>query len=242
MNGPLFSIIIPCYNAASTIGQTLDSILKQKLQDYEVIVVDGGSSDETINIVQSKIPKAITFSEPDNGVYDAVNKGILNASGLYIYIIGSDDVLANENVLQSVAELQKVAPDVIYGDVQYINKSNRLVPDRHFSQWSNNIYWKNTLHQQGCFYKKEIFKKALFNPTYKVLGDYDFHLFLFINSFSSARLNEVVAVCEAQGLSKRFEFALYREELEIKKKRLPLSLYILNIFWVRLKYVAKNFF
>ncbi len=241
MNGPLFSIIIPCCNAASTIGQTLDSILNQTFLNYEVIVIDGGSLDESLVIVQSKLPQAITISEADNGVYDAINKGIQRATGKYIYIIGADDVFANDKVLESVAQLQNLAPDVIYGDVQYINKTNRLVPDIHLSYWNSKIYWKNTLHQQGCFYKKEIFNSVLFNPQYKVLGDYDLHLFLFTNSFSNARFDSVVAICEAQGLSKRFNFDLYREELEIKKKRLPLSLYILNIIWVRLKYLAKNF-
>ena len=242
MTEPLFSIIIPCYNAAHTIAQTLTSIQKQTLTAYEVIVADGGSSDDTIAIAQSIVPNAITFSEPDKGVYDAINKGIKKANGKYIYIIGSDDVFANDKVLQSVAKLTEAAPDVVYGDVEYINKTNRLVPDLHHSQWNGKIYWKNTLHQQGCFYKKEIFNNVLFNPQYKVLGDYDFHLFLFTKSFSHVRYNAVVSICEAQGLSKRFKFDLYREELHIKKIRLPLPLFLMNVIWVRLKYLAKNLF
>jgi glycosyltransferase involved in cell wall biosynthesis len=242
MTEPLFSIIIPCYNAAHTIAQTLSSIENQTLKSYEVIVVDGNSTDHTATIVQSIMPKARPFSEPDNGVYDAINKGIKRASGKYIYILGSDDIFANDQVLQSVAQLTENLPDVIYGDVDYINKTNRLVPDQHRSQWNDKIYWKNTLHQQGCFYKKEIFQTILFNPKYRVLGDYDLHLFLYINSFSNSRYNAVVAVCEAQGLSKRFEFDLYREELHIKKNRLPLGLYMISMIWVRLKYLAKNLF
>ena len=242
MTEPLFSIVIPCYNAAYTIAQTLTSIQKQTLTAYEVIVADGGSSDDTIAIAQSIVPNAITFSEPDNGVYDAINKGIKKAKGKYIYIIGSDDVFANDEVLQSVAKLTEAAPDVLYGDVEYINKTNRLVPDQHHSQWNGKIYWKNTLHQQGCFYKKEIFNNVLFNPQYKVLGDYDLHLFLFTNSFSNVRYDAVIAICEAQGLSKRFSFDLYREELLIKKNRLPFALYLINVIWVRLKYLAKNLF
>jgi len=242
MTEPLFSIVIPCYNAAYTIAQTLTSIQKQTLTAYEVIVADGGSSDDTIAIAQSIVPNAITFSEPDNGVYDAINKGIKKAKGKYIYIIGSDDVFANDQVLQSVAKLTEAAPDILYGDVEYINKTNRLVPDQHHSQWNGKIYWKNTLHQQGCFYKKEIFNNVLFNPQYKVLGDYDLHLFLFTNSFSNVRYDAVIAICEAQGLSKRFSFDLYREELLIKKNRLPFALYLINVIWVRLKYLAKNLF
>jgi len=242
MTEPLFSIVIPCYNAAYTIAQTLTSIQKQTLTAYEVIVADGNSLDDTIAIAQSIMPNAITFSEPDNGVYDAINKGIKKAKGKYIYIIGSDDVFANDEVLQSVAKLTEAAPDVLYGDVEYINKTNRLVPDQHHSQWNGNIYWKNTLHQQGCFYKKEIFNNVLFNPQYKILGDYDLHLFLFTNSFSNVRYDAVIAICEAQGLSKRFSFDLYREELLIKKNRLPFALYLINVIWVRLKYLAKNLF
>jgi glycosyltransferase involved in cell wall biosynthesis len=242
MNDPLFSIIIPCYNAAHTIAQTLTSIQKQTLTAYEVIAADGGSTDDTIAIIKSTLPNAITFSEPDHGVYDAINKGIKKATGKYIYIIGSDDFLENNHVLDSVAKLTESSPDVIYGDVQYVHKINRLVPDKHHSQWNAKIYWKNTLHQQGCFYKKEIFNTLLFNPQYKVLGDYDFHLFLFTNSYSNIRYDAVVAVCEAQGLSKNFKFDLYREELKIKKIRLPLSLYLMNVIWVRLKYLAKNLF
>lgn len=242
MTEPLFSIIIPTYNAANTIAQTLTSIQKQTLKFYEVIVVDGRSTDNTIAISQSLVPNAMIFSETDNGVYDAINKGIKKAKGRYIYIIGSDDILANNEVLESVAKLTESTPDVVYGDVDYVNKTNPLVPDKHFSQWNGKIYWKNTLHQQGCFYKKEIFDTIRFDPEYKVLGDYDLHLFLYKNSFSHARYDAVVAVCAAQGLSKRFRFELYREELRIKRNRLPSTIYLMNVIWVRLKYLAKNLF
>ncbi|MFN6377996.1 MAG: glycosyltransferase family 2 protein [Flavobacteriales bacterium] len=242
MSGIVFSIIIPCYNAERSIALTLNSILNQTFKNYEVIIIDGNSNDHTIAIIESLLPSAIIISESDNGVYDAINKGIKKAAGKYIYIIGADDQLYHENTLSDIALITDERPDLIFGDVQYSNKQNLLVPDIHRSKWSNTIYWKNSLHQQGCFYKKEIFNHNSFNSNYKVLGDYDLHLFLFTNKCSAQKYPHIVAICEAQGLSKKFKFELYKEELTIKKNRLPYPLYLMNIIWVRLKYLAKNLF
>ena len=242
MSGIVFTIIIPCYNAERTIALTLDSILKQKFKNYEVIIVDGRSTDRTLELIHSQLPTSIIISEPDNGVYDAINKGIKRATGKYIYVIGSDDQLYNENTLSEIASLTSANADIIYGNVQYSNEQNLLVPDVHFSKWNRTIYWKNSLHQQGCFYKRDIFNSLSFNSTYKILGDYDFHLFLFTNKFTAQEYKHIVAVCEAQGLSKKFKFDLYKEELLIKKNRLPYPLYFMNVIWVRLKYFAKNLF
>ena len=242
MSGIVFTIIIPCYNAERTIALTLDSILKQKFKNYEVIIVDGRSTDRTLELIHSQLPTAIIISEPDNGVYDAINKGIKRATGQYIYVIGSDDQLYNENTLSEIAAISSSNADIIYGDVQYSNKQNLLVPDVHYSKWNNIIYWKNSLHQQGCFYKRDIFNNVSFNSSYKILGDYDFHLFLFTNKFTAQEYKHIVAICEAQGLSKKFKFDLYKEELLIKKNRLPYQLYFMNVIWVRLKYFAKNLF
>ena len=97
------SIIIPTYNSASVLAKALDSIVKQNFTDWEVLVMDGVSTDNTIKVAQSYNDSRIhIFSEPDKGIYDAMNKGIEKAQGEWLYFLGSDDWLLNGNVFDSL--------------------------------------------------------------------------------------------------------------------------------------------
>jgi len=121
MNSPFFSIIIPTYNSEATLQRTLNSILEQLYSNFEIVIVDGISKDNTIAIIQTNASKdnRIKFSsEKDNGIYDAMNKGIHNAGGEWLYFLGSNDYLANNNVLKQVAEnIQNYNGHFFYGDV-----------------------------------------------------------------------------------------------------------------------------
>jgi len=105
MQQPLLTIVIPTFRAERTLQASLDSVLGQDLRDLEVLIMDGGSQDGTNAIALAAAasdPRVYFFSEPDKGVYDAMNKGIARARGAWIYFLGSDDVLHNSKVLTSV--------------------------------------------------------------------------------------------------------------------------------------------
>jgi len=238
----LFSIIIPCFNAERFIERCLKSITEQTFGSYEIIIVDGQSTDRTLARVRTfDISNLLIISEKDKGVYDAMNKGVALSKGEYIYIMGSDDTLAHKTVLQDVASLASTCPGIIFGSVQNIAIDHPLVPKVQHNKWTNLIRFKNTLHQQGCFYSREWLIKYPFDASLKVLADYDLHLTLFCNEqVSSVTYDNTIAICEARGLSKQFNYSLYKEELKIKRKHFRGLEFAVQFVWVHLKYVIKK--
>jgi putative colanic acid biosynthesis glycosyltransferase len=241
MNALRISIIVPTFNSALTIEHALQSVFSQSQNACEVIVIDGGSTDATLSIIQQHHTRiAHVVSEKDNGIYDAINKGLNLASGEWIFILGSDDTLDHVDVFTEMLAAATPTTQLIFGNVKYIGIKQTLVPLQHVSSFSKKLYWKNTLHQQGVLYRRDLFAHFRFNTNYKVLADYDLHLHLFNEKAASTSVPITVARCAAQGLSKRFKWNLYREELTIKRKRLSLALWLMNIPWVMSKFLLKQ--
>ncbi len=138
------SIITVCFNAAATLGDTLDSVARQSYRDVEHIVVDGGSNDGTIQLLQAREhPVSKWVSEPDRGIYDAMNKGIAMASGEIIGTLNADDYYVDDSVLAQVAEVfADSAVDACYADLVYVDQHNPAKIVR---------YWKSRDYEQGLF-------------------------------------------------------------------------------------------
>lgn len=141
------SIITATLNSATTLRDTLDGILEQSHQDYEVLIIDGGSSDATEAIVKEYMPRfngrLIWHQSHDNGLYDAMNKGIELASGDVIGVLNSDDFYASSDVLAVISEgLSDV--DVVYGDLDFVEAENTIKVVRQ---------WRGSQHQAGDFIK-----------------------------------------------------------------------------------------
>lgn len=178
-----FSVIIPTYNAAATISSCLESVCAQNFTDFEVCVIDGVSSDATIQIVQNwkETDNRIKFiSEKDNGIYDAMNKGIRLAKGEWLYFLGSDDHLLDTGVLQKVKTfINENDSEVVYGDV--LVKGNAVWAkdgDRYDGLFDlKKLLTRNICHQ-AIFYKKTFIDKfnISFDEKYPVCGDWDFNL------------------------------------------------------------------
>jgi glycosyltransferase involved in cell wall biosynthesis len=176
MKPPFFTIIIATFNAGRTISRAVESVLDQQWTDLEIVIQDGGSVDNTLDIVweiSKADPRLRYFSEPDKGVYDALNKGIGHAKGEWLYFLGADDYLQENTVLSAVQEAIMVrSAEIVYGNVWY-EAYNRLY-DGKFS--ISKLLTRNICHQ-GIFYKADIFKKlGSFNLSYKTEADYDFNL------------------------------------------------------------------
>lgn len=181
------SIITATYNSAETITSCMGSVLNQSYSDIEYIIMDGGSEDDTTKIIAkaAKLHANIIFkSEPDKGIYDALNKGIARATGSIIGFVHSDDYLANTDVISGIVEaFDTENADGVYGDLHYVAFENT---DKIIRNWVSKPY-KEKLLKKGwmpahptLFLKKEIYDTyGLFSMSYKIAADYDFILRVF---------------------------------------------------------------
>lgn len=134
MKEPLFSIITATYNAADTVGRTLASVDSQTLADYEHIVVDGASADGTTDLVAgAENPARRMISEPDRGLYDAMNKGIAAATGRYLIFLNAGDKFHSPDTLQLLADAvaREDTPGIVYGQTLIVDDAGRTVGERH---------------------------------------------------------------------------------------------------------------
>lgn len=174
-----FSIITACFNSSRTIAEAISSLKSQTWSDVEHIVIDGASSDDTANIARLTLgAKDVLVSEPDNGIYDALNKGIRHSSGDVIGFLHSDDFLANEAVLQQVAEIfLQSNVDAVYGDLLYVNAVN---PSRIVRHWRAGEFSRLKLHRGWMpphptfFMRRDLYKiLGAFNTDYVIASDYE---------------------------------------------------------------------
>lgn len=167
------SIIIVCYNAKKTIEDAILSIIQQTYANLELIIIDGKSTDGTIEIIK-KYEKNISFwvSEPDSGIYNAMNKGLHYASGDYVYFLGADDQL-KPNIIQEISTVL-TKPQIYYGNI-YMRKRMKTYAGK-FNSFM--LVVKNIPHQ-ATFYPKRIYKTTQYNEKYKLLADYNLNLELW---------------------------------------------------------------
>lgn len=199
MLAPLFSIIIPTYNSAKTIKACLSSILDQQLGDFEIIIVDGVSTDETLSIAQSFNDQRIKIiSEKDKGIYDAMNKGIDLVTGEWFYFLGSDDSLHHSEILNQVKLDIEAHPNskFLYGDV--------LTSAKYIQRYQNHNYQKlinlNICHQ-AIFYHYTLFDQIRYDLQYPICADWDFNLKVFRRKNNPIYLNKVIANYSLDGAS-----------------------------------------
>jgi len=176
------TIITPTYNSAKTLSRTIDSVISQNYNNLEYIIIDGVSTDGTQKIIEAygdKINIKI-ISEPDNGIYDAMNKGVKLATGEIIGILNSDDFYHSSNVLDTVSKaFESSDVDAIYGDLKYfdndINKITRYWKTGEYNESKLNNGW--IIPHPTLFVKKYVYDNCgLFNTNFKISADYEFIL------------------------------------------------------------------
>lgn len=170
---PLISVITVVYNGLDTIEGSILSVLEQSYKDFEYIIIDGGSTDGTLDIIK-KYSEGINYwvSEPDEGIYDAMNKGVTLSQGDYIIFLGCDDVLFD--VLHEVAPLLLNKTTSYYGDV-VLSKSNEVYGGKFYPL---KLFSKNIPHQ-AIFYSRNVFDGNGFDLKYVAVADYAFNLKAF---------------------------------------------------------------
>lgn len=229
----MISIITVVKNGVSTIEETILSVINQDYQNIEFIIIDGVSTDGTLNILdkyKDRISKIV--SEPDDGVYDAMNKGISIAEGDWVYFLGCDDVLYNSSILSNIfSETKYKNFDVVYGNVKFLHSGKIYDGEFDVEKMSN-----RSICHQAIFYRRKLFKiYGFFDTEFKSASDYIFNIKHFCRNVDKwLFINEIVAIFNETGISQSTEEKYLDESFAIRYEsfRNTDSKYILSkIFW-----------
>ena len=174
------SVVTVCFNAGRTIGHTLESVAAQTHPGIEHLVIDGGSRDDTIKIAQSFARPGLTvISEPDRGLYDAMNKGLARFSGEAVGFLNADDRFADHRVAADIAQGLSHA-DIVYGDLDFIDghETDRVVRQWRGTPWAKGAFSKGWMPPHPTFYvrRKVVEVTGQFNLNLRIAADYDFML------------------------------------------------------------------
>lgn len=202
------SLITVCYNAESTIGRTIESVIAQDFKNIEYIIIDGDSTDNTIRCIgQYKNHVNLFLSEPDKGIYDAMNKGIDMATGDVVGMLNADDFFADNTVIRYVADaFVQHNPDVVYGDVDYVNNDGRVIRKWRSKQYFTGIFNWGWMPPHPTFYcRREFFEKlGSYSLEFGSAADYELMLrFLHVNNLKARHINKVLVKMNTGGVSNK---------------------------------------
>lgn len=181
MGLPKITIITASFNSEKTIADTIESVLKQSYENIEYVIIDGASTDKTIEIIKSYEclfgGRLIFISEKDNGIYDAWNKALKISTGTWISFVGSDDILFEDTISQFI-QSTTTNKDLNFISSRNLLVSQKLDPIRIIGKpWSNKMHSYNCIGHVGSLHHKSLFdKKGIFDIDYRIVGDYDFLL------------------------------------------------------------------
>ena len=203
---PRVSVIMACLNSQKHIERVMASLLAQTYGNIEHIVIDGGSADDTLKILDKYKHKiAYLSSEPDQGIYDAMNKGIRHSTGGILYFLNTDDRLYDKDVIKDVVDFfSRKETDFVYGDIvnfhpgtfaSSIGRYPKFVTKRHFL--------KNTIGHPATFFKRRCFDAAgLYDIRYKIVSDYEWYLRgLYKHNLRCVHIDRIISVFQCSGAS-----------------------------------------
>ncbi|WP_165305019.1 glycosyltransferase family 2 protein [Pedobacter sp. SYP-B3415] len=214
----LVSIITVVYNAESTIEQSILSVIGQKSRNYQYIIIDGNSTDQTTSIIH-KYRGSIGFfsSEGDRGIYDAMNKGLNVIAGEYVLFLGADDFLYDSSVISDFETFVKNRRyDAVFGNVCYTSGTGI------FPEFSSKILLHNTIHHQGAFYNRELFAHFRYDINLKLLSDYELNLELYLNRrrMNIGIIDRMISLCTENGMSRRMNNLVISETAKVRSKKI----------------------
>lgn len=241
-----FTIITVTYNAEKYLRNTLDAMLRQDDTDYEYIIVDGASKDSTLTILEEYIPKfdgkMRYVSEPDAGLYDAMNKGIRMARGSYIGIINSDD-LYEDYTLSYVRKTiyNSDFPDVIYSDLKVIDENGNY--KYMISGKAKKLKVGMLVNHPTCFVKRSAYEKiGTFDKQYKIVADYDLMLRIYMNNGRFEKADKPLASFRMGGVSNgNYESTLEKYKVQRKYYGIIHCRYIWLRGFIRCKILKRKF-
>ncbi|TPG40095.1 glycosyltransferase family 2 protein [Flavobacterium pectinovorum] len=220
---PKISIITVVYNDGKNISRTIESVINQSYNHIEYVIIDGGSTDSTVEEINKYRNKIDVFiSEKDKGIYDAMNKGIQLCSGEWLLFLNSGDFFHSTDILDLMSRHieQSNNSDIIYGDFNvlsegvkfgFVNKAtdvNRIKKDMIFSH-------------QACLIKRSLHQKNIYDLKYRICADYDFLLQSYLEGAKFYKVSEVIATVSNGGLSDMNRINVFKERLQIKNTLTP---------------------
>lgn len=225
---PLITVITVCRNAEATIAQAVGSVELQNSRDIEYIIVDGASTDETLTKIEGSSLSLKVISEPDKGIYDAMNKGIELAKGEFVFFLNADDSFCDPHVFHDVKKCLKASPDIdlLIGNVIYVYPTQRI--RRKYGWITPHRLLFGDLNHQAVFARRTLFQQfGKFNLRYQIAADFDWLVRIFRGGAHYKYINRDICYFNADGAhSKHFE-ALKRERRDIQQSILqPLSFFV----------------
>ncbi|WP_052483712.1 glycosyltransferase family 2 protein [Flavobacterium sp. MEB061] len=218
MKNPLISIITVSYNSEKYIEETIKSVLSQTYKNIEYIIIDGGSTDGTVAIIEKYSSKiSYWISESDKGIYDAMNKGIKAATGDWVNFMNCGDWFFNNTTIELVFKDRKIDDyDVIYGNTE-MRRENYEHNKIHVPSDKNN-FWKKLVVHQSIFSRLKINQKYPFDLGFKVSADFDFIYKIFFFKHSVLYLNIIISSFDMIGYSHHHRYIGFSEDRHIALK------------------------
>ena len=239
------SIITVCLNSQKTIEKTIRSVISQKYKNYEYIIIDGGSSDNTIKIIKKyKKYIRVIISEEDKGIYDAINKGIKQSTGSVVSILHSDDIFYESQTTQKVMSYfnSNLKLDCLIGNTIITKKNSKKIIRKYransFKKWM--LYLGFSPPHTSTFLNNKIYKKyGLYNNKYSIAGDFEFFVRIFLKKKISFKIvNENFVLMKSGGRSSeslKSNFISSREIIKSFKDNNLYTNWLLIIFRFPLK-------
>ena len=243
---PKFSIITITYNAASVIKPTLASVIAQTYTDYEYILVDGGSKDDTVAIAKaSGIEFAHIISERDNGIYDAMNKGMALATGDYLCFLNAGDAFHAPGTLQAIVDAiagEKELPDVLYGETAEVDDNRNFVRMRRL-QAPKQLHWHSfkagmLMCHQAFYARREI--APVYDLKYRLSADVDWCIKVMKRAKKMVNVNATVVDYLQNGISLQYHRKSLMERFDIMSKHYGLLPTIARHMWFVVRAVIKR--
>lgn len=224
MGNHMISIITVNYNNAAGLEKTIKSVIQQTYNEVEYIIIDGGSDDHSVDVIQG-FQKNINYwvSEKDNGIYHAMNKGISKAKGEYLLFLNSGDYLISNDILLRVVSANALAKDIVYGDL-YFTENGLIVQKKEYPDKVTFKYFfdNESLPHPSTFIRRSLFDRVgVYNEELKIVSDWEFWLkAIFLFQASYVRLPFPVSIYNLEGISSKPENrVLDKEEKELVYKR-----------------------
>lgn len=234
---PRFTIITVCFNAMSTISATAQSLLAQRYADYEWLVIDGASSDTTLELIDGfAIPNMLVVSEPDKGIYDAMNKAVKLARGDWLYFLNSGDSFEDSEVLCDVSTVidGHCGVELIWGDMWYVAQGHKLY--RRFRHVNHRTLIFDDLNHQATFARRELFSRVgNFNLDFRTSADYDWLIRVLRSGARSHYLHRSIARFAMGGVHSADPQALLAERRRLRLQYLPPLYLTLGLFVARIR-------
>ena len=204
MNNTL-SVITICYNIKNEIERTCESIVNQTWQDFEWIVVDGGSTDGTLEVLQKyKHRINVYISEPDKGIYNAMNKGIKLAKGEWLNFMNGGDCFAASDVLEKVFQNKTYTADILYGDMNFIRTNKPACIEQYLPKLTKSFFYHTCINHQASFIKRKLFTQyGLYDESYKIVADWEKWILFLQNGCEFMHLDIIISDFYGGGVSSK---------------------------------------